>query len=425
MTDRLNIILLFSDQQRADSLPCYGNSFVQTPYLDRMAQEGTVFTQCRTVFPVCTPARASMWTGLYPHSHGIERNVYGVPDLLGERGLTDRSLFALLKNAGYDLGYWGKWHLGDDNPGPFDEWHSFNSLGGHWVDHRQHFQGGTYVPDRDTDDMITWLRERDRENPFFTVLSWYPPHDPFSCPLDTMDHYRRLGVPHPGYYGSVSALDRCVGRVMAALEEQGQAENTVVFYYSDHGETFRARDGVTSKFVCTEDSVHVPFMMQGPGLPEGARCDGLIGLHDLMPTVLDLAGIAAPEELQGRSVLPLLRGEAEDWRLVNYIENETHTIMRGSEAPVLPRRRQRAVTDGRFKLILGPEGVCLHDLSNDPEERLDVSAEHTTTCDRLLEELHREALRTADDVGLDLLALVAAPIVRKSSDTRSPSPTLA
>lgn len=402
MTQKPNILVLFSDQQRADSLPSYGNSFVSAPYLEQMASAGARFSQCRTVFPVCTPARASMWTGKYPHSHGIEKNVYGVPDLLADRGLTDQTVFARLKSAGYQCGYWGKWHLGEANPGPFDEWHAFNSWGGHWQDHRQHFQGGTYIPDRDTDDMITWLRERDMAQPFCSVISWYPPHDPFSCPLDTIDQYRRMGVPCPGYYGSVTALDRCVGRIMAALEETGQAENTIVFYYSDHGETFRARDGVTSKFVCTEDSVHVPFLMQGPGIPEDLVIDELIGLQDLMPTMLDIAGIDAPEDLQGRSLMPLIRGEVRDWRDVSYIENETHNIMRDSNAEPRARRRQRAVFDGRFKLILEKGAMILFDLESDPEERFDVSATHPAEVVRLAKRLRDEARRLDDPLGIEL-----------------------
>lgn len=412
MTQPPNILVLFSDQQRADTLPSYGNSFVSAPYLDRMAEQGTQFNQCRTVFPVCTPARASMWTGKYPHAHGIEKNVYGVPDLLADRGLTDETVFSLLKANGYQCGYWGKWHLGEANPGPFDEWHAFNSWGGHWKDHRQHFQGGTYIPDRDTDDMITWLRERDTARPFCSVISWYPPHDPFSCPLDTMDQYRRMGVPVPGYYGAVTALDRCVGRIMAALEETGQADNTVVFYYSDHGETFRARDGVTSKFVCTEDSVHVPFLMQGPGIPADLRIDALIGLQDLMPTMLDIAGVEAPDDLQGRSLMPLIRGEARDWRDVSYIENETHNIMRDSNAEPRARRRQRAVFDGRFKLIVEKGEVILFDLETDPEERFNVTDKHPDEVSRLAGRLRTEAQRLDDTLGLalaeELLPVVAA-----------------
>ena len=250
--------------------------------------------------------------------------------------------------------------------------------------------------------MITWLRERETTRPFCSVISWYPPHDPFSCPLDTMDHYRRMGVPCPGYYGSVTALDRCVGRIMAALEETGQAGNTIVFYYSDHGETFRARDGVTSKFVCTEDSVHVPFLMRGPGIADNLVIDELIGLQDLMPTMLDIAGVAAPADLQGRSLMPLIRGEAPDWRDIAYIENETHNIMRDSDADPRARRRQRAVFDGRHKLILEDGQAILFDLAVDPEERIDVSAANPAEVARLAGRLGAEAARLDDPLGCKL-----------------------
>jgi len=412
MTTRPNILLLLSDQQRADSLPCYGNTFVEAPYLDAMAAAGAVFDDCRTVFPVCTPARASMWTGVYPHTHDIIRNVYGPKDMLGERGFTAQSMFGLLKDGGYQCAYFGKWHLGSDNPGPFDVWQTFNSLGGHWVDGKQNFQGGTYIPDRDTDNLIDWFRTRERTGPFAAAVSYYPPHDPYSSPLDAMDRYRRKKVPFPGYYGSVTALDRCVGRVIAALEESGELENTVIIYYSDHGETFHHRDGTTSKFVCTEDSVHVPFLIRGPGVPAGLRSDAFIGLQDLMPTVLDFAGIAPPAHLHGRSIRPLLNGEA-DWRQSYYIETESHELLLDSDGPIQPRYHERALCTREYKLVVSASGprISLYNRETDPEERIDLLADRSMppannlagTTKQLLAMLREHAVALDDPAGLALI----------------------
>ncbi|OSP54007.1 sulfatase [Pseudoruegeria sp. SK021] len=422
MGKRPNILLLFSDQQRADTLPFYGNDFVDAPYLEGMAGQGTVFSECRTVFPVCTPARTSMWTGVYPHTHNVIRNAYGVDDLLSDAGLLEQSVFSLMKSGGYQCAYYGKWHLGTRNPGPFDVFNAFNSWGGHWVDSKQNMQGGTWVPDRDTDDMIDWIRTRDRETSFFSVMSWYPPHDPFSSPLDTMDHYRRMKVPFPGYYGSVTALDRCVGRVFAALEECGELENTIVIYYSDHGENFHLRDGTTSKFMCTEESVHVPFVISGPGIPSGETCDAFIGIQDLMPTVLDYAGVEAPDHLQGRSIRGLLEGTAQDWRDCYYIENETYDVLTTSDAELSPRLHERGLRTRTHKLILSEGGVNprLFDLTTDPEERLNLMAgaggsEHPDIFSDLVACLEAEATALSDHMGLQIVqANQTAPNVSRS-----------
>lgn len=408
MGKRPNIILLFSDQQRADTLPCYGNTFVEAPYLDHMAKSGTVFSQCRTVFPVCTPARTSMWTGVYPHAHTVIRNAYGIDDLLSDRGLLDQSVFTLLKSGGYECAYYGKWHLGVRNPGPFDVFEAFNSWGGHWVDSKQNVQGGTWVPDRDTDAMIDWFRTRDRSKPFASVISWYPPHDPFSSPLDTMDKYRRMKVPFPGYYGSVTALDRCVGRIFAALEESGEAENTIVIYYSDHGEHFHLRDGTTSKFMCTEESVHVPFLISGPGVPEGHVCDAFIGMQDLMPTMLDYAEIEAPSHLHGRSIRGLLDGTTTDWRDSYYIENETFDILTSSDGGLSPRLEERGLCSRTHKLILseGAANPRLYDLRSDPEERLNLLVSGTRPPSEfasLIDQLQAHANELNDAKGVEIV----------------------
>jgi arylsulfatase A len=114
-----------SDQQRLDTLGCYGNKFVETPSLDNVATEGARFANCFTPWPVCTPARASMWTGVYPHAHGVIENVYGSDDALESIALVSGTVFDKLKESGYATAYFGKWHLGEKNPVAFDVWEGF------------------------------------------------------------------------------------------------------------------------------------------------------------------------------------------------------------------------------------------------------------------------------------------------------------
>ena len=142
--DRPNIVLIMADQQRMDSLGCYGNVFTRTPNLDRLAAGGVRFTHALTPWPVCTPARATMWTGMYPHAHGLTGNVYGVDDAISMQSPIEVTLFDLLRRAGYLTAHFGKWHLGEKQPPFFDVWEeSFNSRLGHWVDG---LQDGVYRP---------------------------------------------------------------------------------------------------------------------------------------------------------------------------------------------------------------------------------------------------------------------------------------
>lgn len=359
-----NIVLLMSDQHRWDAMGCSGNDFVSTPNMDRMAAEGARFENAFTPFPVCTPARASMWTGVYPHAHEVTGNVYGISDAIAETSKQKETVFDLLQRHGYDTAYFGKWHLGEDAPGFIDHWRGFNSLGGHW-DRSDGTE--TYKPDLQTDQTIAYLQKRaEADEPFMLVNGYYPPHDPFSAPERFYEPYRGKGVPFAGYYAAVSAIDACIGRTLQAIDDLGLTENTVVIYYSDHGETFKYRDDGEHKFVCYEESIRVPMLVRWPGHVEPEQVlDCKVGLQDLMPTLLEWAGIPAADHLHGSSLAPWLRGERPTWRDTYYVENITR----------YNRRHQRALHADGWKLILSDEGPNeLYDLRADPEEELDVYA---------------------------------------------------
>lgn len=142
-----------------------------------MAAEGANCSNSFTPWPVCTAARATMWTGVYPHQHEVIYKVYGMSDLLGELSQEKRTLFTALREGGYTIGYFGKWYLGNDDPGLFDEWQGFNSHGEHWVNDRR---DGVYKPDRQTDQLIDFLRRaaeagaEEGDRPFFSINGFYP-----------------------------------------------------------------------------------------------------------------------------------------------------------------------------------------------------------------------------------------------------------
>ncbi len=360
MSQRPNIVLVMSDQQRMDTLSCYGNRFTETPETARMAAAGMCFDTALTPWPVCTPARATAWTGVYPSTHRLIDNLYGVDNAFATHSAVKRTLFDHLQDAGYRTAHFGKWHLGETQPPFFDHWEeSFNSRRGHWIDGRL---DGEYRPDRATDAATRWIGLQARaERPFAMLLSFYPPHDPYSAPERFYAPYRGRGVPFAGYYAAVSALDHDLGRVRSALAAAGLAENTVVLYFSDHGDTFWYRREGEHKFVCHDDAIRIPLLVEGPGIAPGSRSDLAVGLQDLAPTLLDIAGAGIPPAMQGRSLLPLLQGRRpEHWRDGFYVENITH----------VSAIHQRAWRTDAWKLIVSADGRHeLYDLARRPRGR--------------------------------------------------------
>ena len=363
-----NIILLMSDQQRWDTLGCNGNRFIETPHLDELAASGVRCVNSFTPYPVCTPVRATMWTGVLPHQHRVTMNVYNMSDTLDEVSREKRTLFASVKEAGYTTAYFGKWHLGDDQPAYIDVWEGWNSGMSHWVDNEH---DGVYRPDLQTYQLIEFMRNQgNSDKPFIAVNGFYPPHSHYTAPKRFYEPYRGKGILRAGYYAAVSNLDYNVGRIVAALDELGIRENTILVYYSDHGDHFMYRDRATAKFTCHEDSIRVPFIINGPGnIPAGLALNEFIGLEDLMPTVLAWAGLPIPDYMHGKSIVPLLEGQAGDsigWRDSYYVENRLK----------LDNVMQRAIRTDRWKLILSESRSLrdyavdgyLYDLENDPEE---------------------------------------------------------
>ena len=421
-----NIILLMTDQQRWDSLGCNGNRFVSTPNVDRLAAGGANCTNSFTPWPVCTPARATMWTGVYPHQHQVIYNAYKMDNVLKETSHEQRTVFEPLRESGYTTAYFGKWHLGETDPGMFDVWSGFNSSGGHWVDD---VQDGVYKPDQQTDEMIAFVKaQAGNDKPFFAVNGYYPPHDPYTAPKRFYEPYRDQGVAYAGYYAACSAIDDNVGRLVAALEEVGLTEDTIIVYYSDHGDHFSYR-GSDHKFTCHEDSIKVPMVISWPGTIEpGTVIDAFVGLQDLMPTILDWAEQDVPDYLHGRSLVPLLEGKSVPWRDSHYTEN----VIRG------PFIEQRSVRTKEWKLILTRsvrflQGYTalneLYDLVNDPEEELNIyrtpredthnrfrnTPPQTEVIEGLVHELRKQAVEIDDQLGIDMADFTLVEIGKRKA----------
>ena len=334
-TNRPNVVVFFTDQQRWDTTGVHGHPGGLTPEFDAMAREGTHVAHSFTIQPVCGPARACLQTGLHGTEHGAFTNgVHLDPDLptLGDR-------FAA---AGYDTAYVGKWHLASRDPVPEAErggyatWRAANVLEftSDAYDTTVFDEAGRprrlpgYRVDALADEAIRFLAEP-REAPFFLFTSFLEPHhqnhrDDYPAPRGYAERYADAWRPPDlealvgsaprhlaGYYGMVKRLDEALGRVRDALTSLDLARDTVLLFTSDHGNHFKTRNA-EYKRSCHEASIRVPTALVGPGFDGGGRIETLVGIPDLTATLLDVAGIEVPPEIRGRSLRdPAIRTRAE------------------------------------------------------------------------------------------------------------------
>ena len=307
---RPNVIVFFTDQQRWDTTGVHGNPMDLTPNFDRMAGCGTHLANSITCQPVCGPARSCFQTGLYATTTGCFRN--GIP--LPKDATTLAHLF---KDAGYNTGYIGKWHLADQEPVPedqrggYDFWLGSNALEFTSDAYNLVMYDGDNLPqklpgyrvDGVTDAVIRYIDEH-QADPFFLFVSFIEPHhqnhlDDYPPPDGYRERYTGGWIPPDlaalggsthqhlgGYYGMVKRLDEALGRLRDALKSLALSENTVLLFTSDHGCHFKTRNS-EYKRSCHESSVHVPTALYGPGFEGGGRVDELVSLIDLPPTLLD------------------------------------------------------------------------------------------------------------------------------------------
>ena len=331
-----NIIIFFTDQQRWDMSGLHGNSMELMPNFDRVAQNGTHLANCFTMQPVCGPARSCMQTGLYATQTGCYRNGIPLPQ-------DKKTLAHYFNEVGYETAYIGKWHLADNEPVPqperggYQRWLAANLLefssGPYktvlYDDENQAVHLPGYRVDAMTDSAIRYVAE-ERKRPFFLFLSYLEPHhqnhmDDYPPPDGYRERYTGGWLPPDlqalggstaqhwgGYCGMVKRLDEAYGRLLDALKSLDMLENTVVLFTSDHGCHFKTRND-EYKRSCHDSSIHIPTSITGPGFEGGGRINHLTSLIDIPPTLLDIAGIPIPEELPGRSILPLTRGQSADW----------------------------------------------------------------------------------------------------------------
>lgn len=335
-----NILYIFADQMRASAMGCMAAAPVgqpaepvQTPNLDRLASGGILFTHAFANTPVCTPSRASLLTGKHALTARCIVNDLRLPE-------DQISIADVLNQHGYRCGYVGKWHLdgisrhmftppGRRRHGFDDYWAAYNCNHNYfdpkWFedDSPELKRGKGYDADIQTDQAIGFM-ERFQGEPFCLFVSWGPPHDPYrAAPQEFLDMYPPAEIPLlptmegvdreaiAGYYAHVTALDRNVGRLLAALDRLGLADDTIVVFSSDHGDMLWAH-GRRNKQQPYEESIRIPLIMRWPRqLPAGKIEDVLIGVVDHTPTLLGLAGVTAPAEMNGLDLSRRLQGQGQ------------------------------------------------------------------------------------------------------------------
>ena len=311
---RPNVLFVFSDMQRAYSMGCYGDTNARTPHLDALARSGARFDAAISNTPVCCPYRACLMSGQYAHHNGVMSN--GVWFRPGAKCVAET-----FRDAGYETGYSGKWHITTPQDVGKQLRYGFPEAGTPF---------GFYKTDRNsanvTDVALKFIAEKSTgEKPWLLFVSWILPHSPYKAPDGYREHFTNITIPPnvpaglateyaqkclPDYYGMIESLDDEFGRIMEALDQAGVADDTIVVYSSDHGDMVGCR-GLKAKRWPYEESIRIPLLIRYPrSIKPGTVIADPIGSPDMYPTLAGLAGVAAPEGLDGADFAPFIRGEA-------------------------------------------------------------------------------------------------------------------
>ena len=424
--DRPNLIVLMTDDQRFDAMSCAGNTVLKTPNMDRLAAEGARFRNMFVTNSLCAPSRATLMTGLYSHTHGvIDNKGHDVPANIP-------FVSDYLRKNGYEVAFCGKSHAKSAfRDRQWDYYFGFQGQGNYLkpriaegtMGKDQLYEG--WMDDVVTDHAIAWLKKK-HDKPFALFLFFKAPHRSWSPPPRYKDLYKDTPIPKPAtwdadrnakpsafakadnkigdfkdvpdletflrdYYRCIKGVDDNVGRVLAALKETGALDETAILYTSDNG-FFAGEWRAFDKRFMHEPSSRVPLLVRYPKLVKpGTVIDQMVLNVDIAPTLLDLAGVPVPKTMQGRSMVPLLKGDTKNWRtawLYEYYEFPgPHSV-----------RKNRGIRTDRWKLIHyyeKPEEFELYDLQKDPQELTNLygkpgTEEITKQLKARMEELRKE-----------------------------------
>ncbi len=444
-----NILFIFADDQCFETIRALGFDQIHTPNLDRLVKSGTTFThaynQGSWSGAVCIASRCMLNTGRFLwHAQKVYRSAE-------KERKAGRFWSEYMKGAGYETYMTGKWHVRADAKKAFDvaahvrggmpnqtkegynrpiegkedPWKPWDrKFGGYW-------KGGTHWSEVVGDDAEDFLgKAATSDAPFFMYIAFNAPHDPRQSPKKYVDRYPpekvrvpknflpeypfkdKIGcgkglrderlAPFPRtkyavkinrreYYAIITHMDAQIGRILAALEKSGKADNTYIFFSADHGLAV-GHHGLIGKQNLFDHSVRVPLMVSGPGVAQGRKIATPVYLQDIMPSTLELAGVRKPDHVQFRSLLPLMDGRRDT----------SYDAVYGGYFSF-----QRMVTKGNWKLLLYPriKKVLLFDLAKDPAEMNDRSGDPAVK--PVIKKLFAELLKLQKETGdtLDLRAV--------------------
>ena len=411
---RPNLIFITTDGHRPDALSLNGNRILQTPNFDRIGREGVQFRNSFVTNALCLPSRATALTGLYGHNTGcVDNQDRSIP--------ADVPLFTdLLRDAGYEVGVFGKAHVKDLGKRNFDLFFGYPGAATDyfWPEIVEGSNGQVgapkvydgYVEDVVMDRAIRWMKEK-RTKPFCMIFWFQSPHAPFFRPRRLLDLYNGIPIAKPAtfdddlkgypgkprafaeaddmigtytresktkancarsleemvkdYYAGIVSADENTGRLFQALTEAGQMDDTAIMFSSDHG-FFLGEWRKYDKRFMHEPSIRAPMLIRYPRMVRaGATADQMVTNLDIAPTFLELAGVPVPQHMQGLSMVPMLKGEQpakwrKDWLYEYYEYPGSHDV-----------RKNRGVRTDRYKFIHyyePPEEFEMYDLQEDPGE---------------------------------------------------------
>ena len=395
--DKPNVVIVITDDQGYGDLSCHGNPVLKTPRIDALYGESVRLMDYH-VSPTCSPTRSAFQTGHWTNRTGVWHTIMG-RSMLRENEVTIGQVF---KDAGYATGMFGKWHLGDNHPyRPEDRGytevlrHGGGGVGqtpDYWDNayfDGSYWHNGTPVPVKGfcTDVFFDYAKRFIRASkkkgvPFLAYVTTNAPHGPMHSPVEFSKPYEKVkNVGLANFYGMIANIDWNVGTMRAFLEEEGLAENTIFIFTTDNGSssgwrTFNAgmRAGKGSEY----DGGHrVPFFVRWPkgGLTGGRDVEPITAHVDVLPTLIDLCGVASPKgvKFDGTSIAPLLRGKGGDW--------PDRILVTDSQRVKDPIKwRKSSVMTSRWRLINGRE---LYDIKKDPGQKTNVADGHTEVVARL------------------------------------------
>jgi len=423
--DKPNLLFIWTDEQRADTMAAYGNTKIHAPNLNTLAAQSVVFRNAYVTQPVCTPNRSAVMTGLWPHTTGCTKN--NVPLPAGVPCLPE-----LLGDADYRTAYMGKWHLGDElfAQHGFEEWVSMEdgydsgysegrdrnarSDYHHFlIEHGYKPDGGgkfsrAFAARRPIEHCKPKFLElkacdflrRHRSEPFMLYINFLEPHMPFFGPLDSEHDPQQVDLPAnfadpledneplryriireacranygqtesdireliARYWGLVTQVDRSVGAILRTLDDLGLAENTIVVYTSDHGDMMGAHQMV-EKSVMYQEAVRIPWLVRVPTM-KGRLIEQPVSQIDIVPTVLELIGSRRGADLPGRSLVPLIETgrTARDHVFIQWNPNSGALKLKKGGTNLASKNELKRIENEHSRAVISPDGwkLCLSDV---------------------------------------------------------------